>query len=173
MFFLWIGIFSLMVVAQFWAYANDVYTPDEGKRLFAFIAFGASSGAGVRRCGCRASHWIAVSCAAARSGHHPGAKPAAVQRDRSRRGRDRGVARQATTDISIGGGDAFALLLKSRYLVVMALVILLLNWVNSAGEYILSSIVKHSADAAVQAGTMSPGDEGATSGRSSRTISSS
>ena len=60
--------------------------------------------------------------------------------------------------ISIGG--AIPLLLKSRYLVVMALVILLLNWVNSAGEYILSSIVKHSADAAVQAGTMSPGDEG-------------
>ena len=53
-FFLWIGIFSLMVVAQFWAYANDVYTPDEGKRLFAFIAFGASSGACSAR-GCRAS----------------------------------------------------------------------------------------------------------------------
>ena len=44
-FFLWIGVFSLMVIAQFWAYANDVYTPDEGKRLFAVIAFGASIGA--------------------------------------------------------------------------------------------------------------------------------
>jgi AAA family ATP:ADP antiporter len=44
-FFLWIGIFSLMVIAQFWAYANDVYTPEEGKRLFALIAFGASLGA--------------------------------------------------------------------------------------------------------------------------------
>ena len=44
-FFLWIGIFSLMVIAQFWAYANDIYTPDEGKRLFALIAFGASLGA--------------------------------------------------------------------------------------------------------------------------------
>ena len=44
-FFLWIGIFSLMVIAQFWAYANDIHTPEEGQRLFAVIAFGASSGA--------------------------------------------------------------------------------------------------------------------------------
>ena len=44
-FFLWIGIFSLMVIAQFWAFANDLYTPEAGQRLFALIAFGASSGA--------------------------------------------------------------------------------------------------------------------------------
>jgi AAA family ATP:ADP antiporter len=44
-FFLWIGVFSLMVIAQFWAYANDLYTPAAGKRLFAVIAFGASAGA--------------------------------------------------------------------------------------------------------------------------------
>ena len=160
-FFLWIGIFSLMVVAQFWAYANDVYTPDEGKRLFAFIAFGASSGAvfgawlsgeligllGVNALLLAAATILALSLLLFN----------VIDRGA---GVDRSVARQATTDISIGGGDAFALLLKSRYLVVMALVILLLNWVNSAGEYILSSIVKHSADAAVQAGTMSRGDEG-------------
>ena len=53
-FFLWIGIFSLMVIAQFWAYANDVYTPEAGKRLFAVIAFGASSGAVFGRVASRA-----------------------------------------------------------------------------------------------------------------------
>jgi ATP:ADP antiporter, AAA family len=44
-FFLWIGIFNLMVVAQFWSFANDVYTLDQGKRLFAILGFGASVGA--------------------------------------------------------------------------------------------------------------------------------
>src|SRR6185436_20297416 len=34
-FFLWIGIFNLMVVAQFWSFANDIYTKDQGERLFA------------------------------------------------------------------------------------------------------------------------------------------
>src|SRR5882672_8396926 len=44
-FFVWVGIFNLMVVAQFWAFANDVYTVEQGKRLFAIVAFGASLGA--------------------------------------------------------------------------------------------------------------------------------
>jgi len=44
-FFIWVGIFNLMVIAQFWAFANDVYTVEQGKRLFAIVAFGASLGA--------------------------------------------------------------------------------------------------------------------------------
>ena len=44
-FFLWIGIFNLMIVAQFWSFANDIYTSEEGERLFPIAAFGASSGA--------------------------------------------------------------------------------------------------------------------------------
>ena len=44
-FFIWVGIFNLMIVAQFWAFANDVYTVEQGKRLFAIVAFGASLGA--------------------------------------------------------------------------------------------------------------------------------
>ena len=44
-FFLWIGIFNLMIVAQFWSFANDIYTKDEGERLFAIVGFGASLGA--------------------------------------------------------------------------------------------------------------------------------
>src|SRR5688572_27450036 len=44
-FVLWVGIFNLMVVAQFWSFANDLYTPDQGKRLFAIVGFGGSIGA--------------------------------------------------------------------------------------------------------------------------------
>ncbi|HEV8613061.1 MAG TPA: MFS transporter, partial [Gemmatimonadales bacterium] len=44
-FFLWVGIFNLMIIAQFWAFANDVYSPGQGKRLFAIVGIGASTGA--------------------------------------------------------------------------------------------------------------------------------
>jgi ATP:ADP antiporter, AAA family len=44
-YFLWIGIFNLMIVAQFWGFANDLYTKDEGERLFPIVGFGASLGA--------------------------------------------------------------------------------------------------------------------------------
>ena len=44
-FFVWIAIFNVMVVAQFWGFANDVYDSDAGKRLFPIVAFGANVGA--------------------------------------------------------------------------------------------------------------------------------
>ncbi len=44
-FFLWVGIFNNLVVAQSWAFANDLYTEEQGKRLFPLIGVGASVGA--------------------------------------------------------------------------------------------------------------------------------
>ena len=44
-YFVWIGVFSVMIVAQFWGFANDLYTKDEGERLFPIVGFGASLGA--------------------------------------------------------------------------------------------------------------------------------
>src|SRR3954451_3088046 len=44
-FFLWVGVFNLMIVAQFWSFANDIYTKEQGERLFAIVAFGGSLGA--------------------------------------------------------------------------------------------------------------------------------
>ena len=46
-YFLWVGIFNVMVIAQFWAFANDIYTPEQGKRLFPLIGVGSSLGAWV------------------------------------------------------------------------------------------------------------------------------
>ena len=43
-FFLWLGIFNLLVIAQFWAFANDLYTREQGERLFAIVAFGGALG---------------------------------------------------------------------------------------------------------------------------------
>src|SRR5579872_7322861 len=43
-FFVWVSIFNNMVVAQLWSFANDLYTTDQGKRLFPIIGIGASIG---------------------------------------------------------------------------------------------------------------------------------
>ena len=32
--FLWVGVFNVMVIAQLWAFANDLYTQRQGERLF-------------------------------------------------------------------------------------------------------------------------------------------
>src|SRR5689334_20696481 len=44
-FFIWLGLVSVFLIAQFWSYANDLYTEEQGKRLFAIIATGGSLGA--------------------------------------------------------------------------------------------------------------------------------
>ena len=163
-FFLWIGIFSLMVIAQFWAYANDLYTPEAGKRLFALVAFGASSGAvfgafisghligvlGVHAMLLVAATVLAASLALFNFVDLRASATAAVR-----------TRAKAAPEAPIGEGNAFALVLRSRYLLLIAALILLLNWVNATGEYILSSIVTHAAEADVAAGRLAPEKEGA------------
>ncbi len=44
-FFVWISVFNLFAVSVFWSFMADLYTSEQGKRLFAFIAAGGSAGA--------------------------------------------------------------------------------------------------------------------------------
>jgi AAA family ATP:ADP antiporter len=43
-FYMWSGIVGLVVVAQFWTLANDIFTPREGKRLFGILTAGGTLG---------------------------------------------------------------------------------------------------------------------------------
>jgi len=47
MFYIWFGVFNVFVVAQFWSFANDLYTEGQGRRLFPLVGVGASLGAWV------------------------------------------------------------------------------------------------------------------------------
>src|ERR1044071_449676 len=44
-FFIWISVFNLFVVSVFWALIVDTFNSEQGKRLFGFIAAGATIGA--------------------------------------------------------------------------------------------------------------------------------
>ncbi len=44
-FFIWTSVFNLFVVSVFWAFIVDVFSREQGKRLFGFIAAGATVGA--------------------------------------------------------------------------------------------------------------------------------
>jgi len=44
-FYIWVGIFGLFVVSQFWAFAADLYTDERGRRIMPMIAIGATAGA--------------------------------------------------------------------------------------------------------------------------------
>jgi AAA family ATP:ADP antiporter len=43
-FFVWVSVFNLFVVSVFWSFMADLFDREQGKRVFAFIAAGASTG---------------------------------------------------------------------------------------------------------------------------------
>ena len=44
-FFVWISVFNLFAVSVFWSFMADLFSTEQGKRLFGFIAAGGSAGA--------------------------------------------------------------------------------------------------------------------------------
>ena len=44
-FFIWVSVFNLFVVSVFWSFMADLFSNEQGKRLFGFIAAGGSLGA--------------------------------------------------------------------------------------------------------------------------------
>ena len=157
-FYLWLGIFNVFVVAQFWAFANDIYSEEQGKRLFPIIAVGASLGA-----------WVGSSVIE-RTFERLGAYLPMVigagllvvcvlitlwiNRRETARG---GAAEAQKAQQPLGKEGGFGLVLSSRYLMAIAILILLLNVVNSTGGYLLNSLVESASDAQVAAGTITIG----------------
>jgi len=43
-FFVWVSVFNLFATAVFWGFMTDIFTSEQGKRLFGFIAVGGSLG---------------------------------------------------------------------------------------------------------------------------------
>ena len=159
-FFLWLGIFSLMVIAQFWAFCNDIYTPDSGKRLFALIAFGASGGAvfgaylsgriihaaGVQTLMLFGAAVLAASLVLFNVIDHLVRRRGAIQH----------LPHAEDAAAKIGGRNPFAVVFGNRYLLGIAGVILLLNWVNATGEYILGRIVRETVQEQIASGVLDP-----------------
>ena len=155
-YFLWIGIFSLMIIAQFWSFANDVYSKEEGERLFVIVGFGASLGAVV---GSRVADRL-IEPLGIYQLMLVGGAILAVQllvtnridrREADRRASAKAEAKPAAKSQASKAG-AFTMVFKTRYLFLMALMLMLVNWVNTTGEYILGSIVKQTADQMVASG---------------------
>lgn len=141
-FFIWVGIFNMMIVAQFWSFANDVYTPEQGRRLFAIVGFGQTAGAIVGGVVAKAliGHmgvYALMFVAAAILGVYL-LLVHAVHRRTLRPRREAVAAAQTPIGDRRGG---FALIARDRYLGLIALLLLVLNFVNSNGEYILGRVV--------------------------------
>ena len=151
-FYIWLGIFSFMIVSQFWAFANDVYSEEQGKRLFPVVGIGALAGSLVG----------ALLTASVFEKMTDGALMTLaafllgvfilliVSVNKRETAGSTGEAQKAEQPLSKEGG--FQLLLKNRYLLLIAFHVLILNLVNTVGEFILGSLFVEDAITRIGAG---------------------
>ena len=163
-FFIWIGVFSLMIVAQFWSFANVIYDKSEGERLFAIVGFGASLGAVFgSRIADRLIEPVGVNQLLLLGAGVLGSQ-VLLTNYVNRREREHQLARKKTLSASktetAKHGESFKLVFRTRYLILMAVMLMLANWVNTTGEYILGNIVKQHAVDLIAAGQNGGLDEG-------------
>jgi AAA family ATP:ADP antiporter len=154
-FYLWVGMFGVFVVAQFWAFAADLYSDEQGRRLIPMVAIGATAGAA-------SGSWITnmlvgsgiigaeflllaalvpltvsiyLTGVADRRGpvgsdegdgkrdesssHEPVQRPAAAKTQR-----------------------ALDIVLRNRFLFAVALMTLIMSWVNTNGENLLFRVIQ-------------------------------
>lgn len=159
-FYLWVGIYSLMIVAQFWSFANDIYTPEAGKRLFAIVGFGASAGAVVGSgMATRLIDLLGVENMLPLGAGLLLVSLMITWWVDSRTGVAQTSASRATSAAPLKSTNAFTLISHNRYLMLMALMILAYNWVNSNGEYVLGRLVTEYAEGLMSRGELAGQDE--------------
>ena len=135
-FFLWVGCYSLTILAQFWAFANDIYTPEQGRRVFAVIGVGSSLGALI-------GALLAKMAVEPLGLYNMMLVPAGVlmiclaivRLVNAHETKDEARKKEAATPP--GGKGGLSTIFSERYLLLIAAIIFMVNLINTNGEYIL------------------------------------
>jgi AAA family ATP:ADP antiporter len=152
-FFVWISVFNLFAVSVFWSFMADLFTSEQGKRLFGFIAAGGSAGA---LCGPLLTVWLVgtigpVNLLVIAALLLEAAVLAAMALERAAPQRTQAIpggAARSAPQSPIGGGalSGFVLLVRSPYLAGIALWVLLLSLAGTFLYFMQANIVAAASD---------------------------
>ena len=136
-FFVWVSVFNMFITSVFWSFMSDIFSRSEAKRLFGFIAAGGSIGAivgpaitallvkvvGVNTLLLISAVGFVIVMFIIR----------ALETEKKKFLARGGDVQKTTLDKNLAGNpfDGFTLLLKSPFLLSIALFILLLTWVST------------------------------------------
>ena len=157
-FYVWLGIFSVMVLALFWAFAADLFNIKAGQRIFPIVSAGAALGAFI---GAKFTGWVDPLV-----GHHgtmiiasafllvpwflsPTTEASVPLYSRSC------IAKDSDQHQNNHVLEGFMVVFRNRYLVLIAIFIVILNMINTNGEYILAKFVTEHAEALSISGQIS------------------
>ena len=147
-FYIWIGLINVFIVSQFWAFANDLYTEGQGRRLFPLIGVGQSLGAWIGAAAVtplvRGLNYTPYTLMLLGAGvlMLALAITLVVNRRETARADPQGAATDA---VPLGPEGGFELVRKDRYLFWIAILTVLLNVVNTTGGYVLNKLIVEEA----------------------------
>jgi len=152
LFFLWVGVFNVFVISQFWGFANDLYSKEQGSRLLPIVGVGSSLGAWLgslyagRLFPIMGTYGLMLAAGALLLlcvvvNRLVGRFPGAFSKDS-----------QAVGKEPLGREGALRLILNSRYLFWIAMLMMVVNVVNTTGEFILGKLVVENADRLIASG---------------------
>ena len=152
-YFIWVGIFNVFTVAQLWAFATDLYTEAQGKRLFPMLGVGASVGAVggawiagklIKPLGPFNVMLIAAAALCLCAGLSRWASHVISERE--------GEQEKKKNVETLGKQGGFQLLISDPYLRLIAVLTILLNIVSLSGDFIVGKLVVNHANEAVGLG---------------------
>ncbi len=172
-FWVWVSIFNVFIIAQFWAFSNDIYAEEAGKRLFPIVMFGQNVGFYL---GAQSTSFLVkpkgpftpfqlmilagiilfICIVLTLIVHKRETKK--IQTRTAQHIEDKTPSEKvAEKPLKKGGG--FRIIFQSKYLILVAFVILALNYVNTTGEYMKSDVWKRAATEAVENGKIENTDD--------------
>jgi AAA family ATP:ADP antiporter len=141
-YYVWVGVFGVTILAQFWGHAADAFNVHRGRHLFPLIMTAAATG------GLIGTLLVSVLVTALGPWNLMliatvilSATLPLIRRSRDavpEPSRNTGGKCDPETCSWLGG---FSTVLHSRYLLLLAVLIVLLNCVNTMGEYLLTELV--------------------------------
>ncbi|MBN9590482.1 MAG: hypothetical protein BGN85_09330 [Alphaproteobacteria bacterium 64-11] len=148
-FYIWLSTFNLLTISVFWSLLADIFSSPQAKRLFGFIAAGGTVGTiaapafislfvtltGTNVLLLISAAGFTITAFLVRL----------LEAQKSRFAATDATAQQTTLQRRLGGSpfDGFTLLLRSPYLAMIALFLLLMTWVSTVIYFQLGDLISH------------------------------
>jgi AAA family ATP:ADP antiporter len=146
-FYVWVSTFNMLIISVFWSFMADIFSRSQAKRLFGFIAAGGTVGGIVgpalatllaKRIGnndlmlISAAGFIATAVLVR-----------LLAQEKQKLLAAGGEGQRTSLDHRLGGNplDGFRLLLRSRYLLLLALFLLLMTWISTIVYFQLGELI--------------------------------
>ncbi|MGH8258980.1 MAG: NTP/NDP exchange transporter, partial [Steroidobacteraceae bacterium] len=155
-FYVWVSTFNMLIISVFWSFMSDIFSRTQAKRLYGFIAAGGTIGgligptiASVLATVVGNDGLMLISAAGF-------AVTALLVQLLARERRSLSAAgaevQHTSIDRRLGGNpfDGFALLMRSRYLLLLALFLFIMTWISTIvyfelGDLITKAFASHDA----------------------------